>query len=25
VFQPKSLGWEELSRDYLHGKTPAAA
>jgi hypothetical protein len=25
VFQPKSLSWEELSRDYLHGKTPAAA
>ena len=25
VFLPKSLGWDELSRDYLHGKTPAAA
>ena len=25
VFLPKSLGWDELSRDYMHGKTPAAA
>jgi len=25
VFHPKSLSWDELSRDYLHGKTPATA
>jgi hypothetical protein len=25
VFLPKSLAWDELSREYLHGKTPAAA
>jgi phenylpropionate dioxygenase-like ring-hydroxylating dioxygenase large terminal subunit len=25
VFLPKALGWDELSRDYMHGKTPAAA
>ncbi|HYY60526.1 MAG TPA: hypothetical protein VE756_03965, partial [Burkholderiales bacterium] len=25
VFLPKTLGWDELSREYLHGKTPAAA
>jgi hypothetical protein len=25
LFLPKSLGWDELSRDYMHGKTPAAA
>ena len=25
VFHPKSLSWEELSKDYAHGKTPAPA
>jgi hypothetical protein len=25
VFHPKSLSWEELSREYAHGKTPATA
>src|SRR5919198_2233277 len=25
VFHPKSLSWEELSRDYARGKTPATA
>jgi hypothetical protein len=25
VFQPKSLSWEQLSKDYARGKTPAPA
>jgi phthalate 4,5-dioxygenase len=25
VFQPKTLGWEQLSKDYARGKTPAPA
>jgi hypothetical protein len=25
VFHPKSLSWEQLSKDYAHGKTPAPA
>ena len=25
VFLPKTLGWDELAREYMHGKTPAAA
>jgi LigXa C-terminal domain like len=25
VFLPKTLSWDELSREYQHGKTPAAA